>query len=242
MKIILNPKYEHLRGYLMHLEEHFNDEGHEIHSGRNVIRTLQVDGLTLCVKRYAPPSLRRRVQQILYKSDKAKLAYVRPMLLRERGFESPESIASVVYKHGLLRITTYFVCLKSAYRYNMGHANEVETQEQNELIRHFAHFAARLHEGGFLHRDFSSTNILYDVIDGRYHFSLIDTNSMKCGKPVSVEDGCRNLAQLTGDEAFFSSLAQCYAQERNADAAYCSKLINQARAAKRTAAKPALQA
>ena len=85
MKIILNPKYERLRGYLSHLEEHFNNEGHEIHSGRNVIRTLEVDDLKLCVKRYARPSLRRRVQQLIYKPDKAKLAYVRPM--------------SVSYKH-----------------------------------------------------------------------------------------------------------------------------------------------
>lgn len=229
MKIILNPKYEYLRDYLMHLEEHFNNEGQEIHAGRNVIRTLEVDGLKLCVKRYAPPSLRRRVQQMLYKSDKAKLAYMRPMLLRERGFESPESIAFVIYKQGVLRVTTYFVCLQSPYRYNMEQVNVLGTDELQELVVHFAHFAARLHEGGFLHRDFSSSNILYDIIDGRYHFSLIDTNSMKCGSPVSIEQGCRNLAQLSGNEAFFSLLAQCYASERHADASHCAQLINRAR-------------
>ena len=229
MKIILNPKYERLRDYLTHLEDHFNNEGHEIHAGRNVIRTLQVDGLTLCVKRYAQPSLRRRVQQLLYKSNKAKLAYVRPMLLRERGFESPESVASVIYRTGLLNVTTYFVCLLSDYRYNMEHALTLDAQEQAEVVTHFARFAAHLHEDGFLHRDFSSTNILYDVVDGRYHFSLIDTNSMKCGHPVSIEAGCRNLAQLTGNEAFFSLLAKAYAAERQADPALCARLINEAR-------------
>lgn len=67
MKIILNPKYEALREYLTDLEYHFEHDGHEIHNGRNVIRTLKTNSYTLCVKRFAPPALKRRVQQIFYK-------------------------------------------------------------------------------------------------------------------------------------------------------------------------------
>lgn len=230
MKILLNPKYESLRAYMMHLEEHFNKEGREIHSGRNVIRTLDVDGITLCIKRYAPPTFRRQIQQLIYKSSKAKLAYTRPWLLRERGFESPESVAFVRYRHGLWRTTTYFVCLQSTYRYRMDGIQDAATDEEREVLRHFARYAAHLHEDGFLHRDFSSSNILYDKINGRYHFSLIDTNSMKCGKAVSIEQGCRNLAKLSGSDAFFAYLTACYAEERKADAGHCAKLIQAARA------------
>lgn len=229
MKIILNPKYEALREYMTQLEDHFEREGHEIHSGRNVIRTLRVDGLQLCVKRYAPPSFRRKVQQLLYKSSKGKKAYLSPMLLRERGFESPESIAVVRYRHGLWRDTTYFVCLLSTYRYNMETLLREPVETQREVVRHFARFAAHLHEDGFLHRDFSSSNILYDKVGERYHFSLVDTNSMKCGSAVSIEAGCRNLAQLSGDDAFFAALAECYATERKADPIKCARLINEAR-------------
>ena len=63
MKIILNPKYEHLRSYLTHLEEHFERDGKEIFRDRNILRTLQVGDLTLCVKKYALPSLSARVAQ-----------------------------------------------------------------------------------------------------------------------------------------------------------------------------------
>lgn len=229
MQLILNPKYESLRDYMVHLEDHFEREGHEIHKGRNVIRTLRTNGLTLCVKRYAPPGFRRKVQQMIYKSSKGKLAYLRPLLLRERGFESPESVAFVRYRHGLLHTTTYFVCLLSTYRYSMATLAAAPAEEQEEVIRHFARYAARLHTDGFLHRDFSSTNILYDKVDGRYHFSLVDTNSMKCGSAVSLEAGCRNLAQLTGDDAFFARLAEAYAAERGADPVRCARLINAAR-------------
>jgi len=166
---------------------------------------------------------------MIYKSSKGKLAYLKPLMLRERGFESPESVAFVRYRHGLWRTTTYFVCLLSTYRYSMATLAAATPKEQDEVIKHFARFAARLHTDGFLHRDFSSTNILYDKIDGRYHFSLVDTNSIKCGSPVSVERGCKNLAQLTGDDAFFAKLAEAYAAERNCDPMLCARLINAAR-------------
>ncbi len=229
MKIILNPKYEALRDYMVHLDDHFEREGHELHAGRNVIRTLSTHGLTLCVKRYAEPTFRRRLQQMFYKKSKGKLAYLSPLLLRERGFESPESVAFVSYRRGLLHCATYFVSLLSDYRYNMQTLLSQPLDEQRRVIESFARFAAHLHEDGFLHRDFSSTNILYDCIDGRYHFSLVDTNSMKCGTAVSIEAGCRNLAQLTGDDAFFALLAECYAAERKADPVKCARLINDAR-------------
>ena len=79
MKIILNPKYEHLRSYLTHLEEHFEREGKEIFRDRNILRTLQVGDLTLCVKKYALPSLSARVAQRIYKSSKGKKAYFHPL-------------------------------------------------------------------------------------------------------------------------------------------------------------------
>ena len=229
MKIILNPKYESLRNYLTNLEEHFEKEGKEIFRDRNVIRTLQVDGLTLCVKRYAPPSFKARIAQRIYKDTKGKKAYFVPLALRERGFESPEPVAYVKYNKGLTRTTTYFVCLQSKYEHNMNDVVNLDEKEQTELIQAFAHFTARLHCGGFMHRDFSSGNILFDKTDGRYHFALIDTNSFKIGRAISVEKGCANLAKLTGDEHFFQLLAKEYAEARKVDADICLSYINEAR-------------
>lgn len=231
MKIILNPKYEFLRDYLIHIDEHFEKEGKEIFRDRNVLRTLEVDGLTLCVKRYGPSSLWNRLACQFYKTSKGVRAYFRPLALRERGFESPEPIAYVRYGRGCLHSQNFFVCLHSDYRYSLATVANLPKEERDELVRSFAHFAARLHEDGFLHRDFSSSNILFDKVNGRFHFSLIDTNSMRVGRPVSVERGCTNLGQLTGDDAFFSTLAHEYAAARGADASRCERWIGRARRA-----------
>lgn len=229
MKIILNPKYQHLRPYLEHLEEHFDREGKEIFRDRNVIRTLKAGGLTLCVKRYAPPSLRGRLATRLYKTPKGKKAYYRPLELRERGFDSPEPVAFVKYSKGLVTSTTYFVCLLSDYRHDLSAIATLDDGERQEATKAFALFAARMHEDGFLHRDFSPGNILFDKRDGRFRFTLLDTNSLRAGRPVSLEKGCANFARIAGDEEFDDLLARTYAEARHADAALCRRLMDAAR-------------
>lgn len=229
MRIILNPKYECLRDYLAHIDEHFEKEGREIYRDRNVLRTLRVNGMTLCVKRYAPLSLRASIAVRLYKASKGKRAYFRPLQLRERGFESPEPIAFVKYQKGIFRTTTYFVCLHSDYRYSLSDVMALTVDERTAVTQSFARYAARLHEDGFLHRDFSASNILFDKINGRYHFALIDTNSIRIGRPVSIDKGCANFSRLVGDEDFFARLASDYAEARGADPGVCLQHINRAR-------------
>ena len=230
MRIIINPRYAYLRDYLEHIDEHFDREGHEIHRDRNVIRTLQVEGLTLCVKRYSRVSLPARVAtKLRVRTSRARKAYVSPLLLKERGFESPEPVAFVRYNRGLIDSVSYFVCLHSAYRYSMADIMTLDEERRREVTEAFAKYAANLHTDGFLHRDFSADNILFDFIDdalsSRIHFSLIDTNSMRCGRSVGLKKGCANFARLAGDEHFFRHLAECYAKARNADVDECTELI-----------------
>lgn len=234
MRLILNPKYKHLREYIEHIDDHFEHEGHEIHRDRNVVRTLQVDGLTLCVKRYSKNSLSNRVAiKLRMRSSRARKAYIRPLLLRERGFESPEPVAFVRYNTGIINSVSYFICLKSKYDNSMADIMNLPEELRNEVTKEFARYAAHLHKNGFLHRDFSPDNILFGRVDGkmgsRIRFSLIDTNSMRCGRSVSVKKGCSNFARLLGDETFFQCLADSYAEARQADREECYRYIIEAR-------------
>lgn len=229
MRIVLNPKYQHLREYLEHIDEHFAT-GRELHRGRNVLRTLQVEGLTLVVKRYGKMPFTNRLATRLYKSPKAKNAFVNSLLLKERSFESPEPVAFVTYRESWLNTKSYFVCLFSDYRYTMRDIESLAPDFREEVTRCFARYAAMLHKNGFLHHDFSASNILFDRVGERIHFTLIDTNSMKCRRAVSLEKGCQNFARLEGSPAFFERLAQCYAAERKAAPQQCLDIILAGRA------------
>lgn len=225
MRIVINPKYQYLKDYLSQINEHFERDGRELHRGRNMLRTLQVDGLTLVVKRYGRMPFTTRLATRFYKSNKAKRAYVSSLMLKERSFDTPEPVAFVSYRHDWLNATYYFVSLRSDYRHSMEEIPSLEAEVLERVTEDFARYAARLHSNGFVHRDFSAGNILFDLVDDRYHFTLLDTNSVKWGKAVSVEQGCANFARLVGTPFFFERLAHHYAALRKADAAQCLSWI-----------------
>ena len=49
---MINPKYEYLREYVERIPKDFETIGTVIHSGRNLIKMITVDGLDINVKRY----------------------------------------------------------------------------------------------------------------------------------------------------------------------------------------------
>lgn len=227
MEIILNPKYKQLHDYLTHLEEHFERDGKVLQSGFNEIRALDVQGLRLSVKRYGRPSLSRRIH--FYRTAKGKKAYIGQRLMRERGYESPEPVAFVRVRQNLLHSRTYFIYLRSPYRYTFESLGTLPAAEREEVLQQFGRFLGRFHEDGFRHSNLKSKHVLFDKIDDRYRFCLLDANRVSRSRSVNLEKGCANFARLTGDEAFFRSLAAAYATERKADAETCFRLMTEAR-------------
>ena len=63
---MINPKYEYLREYVERIPEDFETLGTVIHSGRNLIKMITVDGLDINVKRYAIPPLINRIAYAFY--------------------------------------------------------------------------------------------------------------------------------------------------------------------------------
>lgn len=228
MKLLLNPKYEFLKDFIDHIDEHF-EKGREIYRGRNRIRVCEAGGLALNVKRYCVPLPPNRLIYSFFRRPKGERAFLYPSEIIRRGFESPEPVAYIERRrHGLIA-ETYFISLQSPYRRNFYEFGNARIEDAGVIVEAFADFAARLHGAGILHKDFSPGNILFDFCDDRrWHFSLVDTNRMQFG-PVSVERGCKEFARLWGQPWFFRVIADRYAAVRGADPDECYRMIMAAR-------------
>lgn len=224
MKIVVNPTYEHLRNFIEDIPKRFEKEGKVIYSGRNLIKVMKVDGVEINVKRYGVPAFINRVVYSFFRTPKGRRAFNYPNRLLQKGFETPVPIAYIEQRRCGLINHSYFISLQSPYQRNFYEFGNAEIENCRDVIIAFARYTADLHRAGIMHRDYSPGNILFDKIEGQYHFMLVDINRMTFGN-ISVDMGCANFARLWGQKAFFELLASEYAQARDADEKYCTERV-----------------
>ncbi|HVP09673.1 MAG TPA: lipopolysaccharide kinase InaA family protein [Phycisphaerae bacterium] len=66
----------------------------------------------------------------------------------------------------------------------------------NALLEEMARLIARAHQCGFQHRDMHPGNILVRRVGGRTEAFFVDLHDVRIGRPVSLREVVRNLAQL----------------------------------------------
>ncbi|MDY3070518.1 MAG: lipopolysaccharide kinase InaA family protein [Parabacteroides sp.] len=223
-KFIINPKYIHLSSFLHQLPQNFEKEGEILYNRRNLIKRIKLESEDINVKRYAVPCFFNKLIYTFFRPTKCERAYKYPEILIKKGFETPEPIAYIEErKWGLLHFS-FFISKQSSYKRDLYEFAEIPANDCKEFIESFAKYTATLHNSGIFHRDYSPGNILFDIIDGKYHFSLIDINRMDFGN-VSIEKGCSNFARLWGQKDLFVELAKTYASARNADENFCIERV-----------------
>lgn len=224
MEVIINPEFEYLREYIESIPKRFQSEGQSIYTGRNQIKVMSVDGLEINVKRYGIPKLFNRIIYSFFRYPKGRRAFDYPKLLLEKGFQTPIPIAYIEERRYGLIDHSYFISLQCPYKRNFYEFGDANIGDCSDVVVAFAQYSARLHEAGILHRDYSPGNILFDKVNDKYQFSLVDINRMSFGK-ISVKDGCANFSRLWGQIPFFELLAKEYAIARGADEDQCRKWI-----------------
>lgn len=228
----INKKYEHLRDWIATLPERFESEGEHVYGGkRNWIKKFTApDGTVLNVKRYHRP---RFINLLVYsfglRKPKGQRAWEYPAEIYKRGFDTPEPVAYIEQRQGMLLGYSYFVSLQCPYRHDMYEFGNARKGTYEDFCSAFGRYTARLHNAGILHRDYSPGNILWDKDEnGNFVFSLVDINRLQIG-PVSKKQGCANFARLWGSMRFFMLTARSYATARGYDINETERLITAAR-------------
>lgn len=230
--MLLNPRYQHLKGWLERLPEEFERLGTVIYDRRNQLRVIEApDGTLVNAKRYGVPHLLNRfIYSTGLRQPKGLRAFTYPTLLLERGIDTPEPIAYIeLHRCGMLGLS-YFVSVQSPLGHMLYELGDAQEGTYEELADALGRYTATMHDREVLHLDYSPGNILWDKDERGYHFAVVDINRMRFGK-VNIKDGCAALRRLWGPKRFIELIARSYADARGFDQDEAVRLTMQARAA-----------
>jgi hypothetical protein len=228
--IFMGSGYESREREVKAILEAFGREGVTIHDGRNCIKCFDTPTGKWNVKRYHCPAFLNRIVYSFFRKPKGLRAFRYPERVLAAGFETPRPVAYVEERRMGLIGYSYFFSEQCPYRRRFYEFGNADVDSCKDILEAFARFTAGLHEAGIYHRDYSPGNILFDEVQGAWHFSIVDINRMEFG-PVGIRKGCENFARLWGQPAMFRFLAEIYARERHADAAQCTQWVMRAREA-----------
>lgn len=224
-KVVVAPEFKFLHDKISSLSEQFDaDEGRVIYQKRNTLREFQWNGVSVVVKAFAKPNFIQRLIYGTFRSSKAQRSFEYASLLRRNGIGSPAPIGYVTETYGLMFTRGYYACLTSECHNSYMDLLLPDFPHREEILRAVARTAAKMHELGFYHTDFSRGNILFSYNNYGITLEIIDLNRIRFRK-VNCDAGCRNFDRLPGNPEIFKILADEYALARGFDADECYRLI-----------------
>ena len=227
-KVFVGSKYAALKEWMTVLPIHWeeNKVGKVIYQGRNELREVEKNGVTMVIKAYQRPNPINRWVYGIFRSSKAERSYRYAEMLRKNGIGTPEPVGYYTERNGLLFDKSYYACLKSECTHSYIDLMKGDYPNQEKVLRAIAQVTAKMHGLGFLHKDYSRGNILFkEMPDGTVKIEIIDLNRIRF-QEVGMEEGCKNFYRLPGTPEMLRILADEYAKQRGFDAEKCYEIIS----------------
>ena len=217
MKIIVQPKYQSASAFIAHLTESFRTEGEAIYAGRNMVKRFDTAYGEWIVKRYKKPNLIQRLAYTFWRKSKAERAFLYARKLNSIGIDTPEGIGYAECRKNGLFHTGYFISTACNYP-SLYPALVKNTEFDKHLASALASFLVSMHCKGVMHGDPNPANILYHTDEeGRFSFSVIDTNRSVFKTSLSRKECLDNLKRVTHRRDLLQYVVEEYATLRKWD-------------------------
>lgn len=222
----IHPNYKILEGFVKSLTSRFlNGEGVVIHKGRNELRRMECEGQTFVVKSFHQPHLINRFIYGVFRASKSKRSYMYAQRFLEIGVGTPQPVAWMDERSGLLFNRSYYVSCLSPCTHTYSDLFDKQIDYVEDVVRAIGRTTAILHENGYVHKDYGRGNILFQKqADGEVKIEIVDLNRMRLGH-VSMRTGCKNFERLPATPQMHRCMAEEYAKVRGFDAEKCYEMM-----------------
>lgn len=223
------PSYQHLQDFILSLPDRFKrQEGEVLYKGRNELRIFEYEGTDYVVKSFRTPHFINRLVYGTLRPSKAKRSFDNAQILSSIGVGTPQPIAYLNIRNGMLFTQSYYITLKAQCSHIYYELFEKKFPYEEEVLRAIGRMTATLHNHGYAHKDYGRGNILFEKTEKGILLELVDLNRMAVG-PLDINAGCKNLERLPATPQMHRWIAEEYAQARGFETEKCFELMQQYR-------------
>lgn len=219
--------FERFLPFIQTLPKRFEQgEGQVIYQGRNELRQMRYEETEVVVKSFRLPNLINRIAYGWLRSSKAERSFRYAERLLKKGILTPKPIGYYTERKHFLFARSYYACYRSSCPYTYADLLRQPFPDEEAILQAIAQTTARLHEAGWLHKDYSRGNILFGLTPEGVRVEIIDLNRIRF-KQVGWEEGCRNFERLPLNDRMLTILTSAYAQARGFDVERCLEWMRQ---------------
>ena len=178
----INPKYKSLEKAILDIPRRFDQEGEVIDDKRNVIKILDVERFN--VKSFKKPNIVNQFAYAYVRKGKAQRSFEYANTLLERGVDTPEPIAYIVYRNVFGVTRSFYISRQEEYDYTFRDLRVKRPADLESILREFTRFTYHFHSQSIYFIDHSPGNTLIRREGNQFHFMLVESNQVYDDPPV----------------------------------------------------------
>lgn len=221
----VNPLFVHLNDFIKNLPSNYNKMGKTIYKGRNELKEIEYNGVTMVIKSFRIPNIVNRIAYGIFRDSKAKRSYDYAHLILEKGIGTPAPVGYYTSRKWFLFSESYYVCLKSECPHTYKEIMDGKHPGTEKIVKAIATLTAHIHKNNMLHKDYSRGNILFKEEENGIKLEIIDLNRIRFHK-IGMEEGCRNFERLPATDQMTRWMADEYASIMGYDPQKCYEIID----------------
>ncbi len=232
VRVCIAEPYRDWRAQIEALPGRLDREGVSLHSGRNLIKRLELAGpdgasIEVAVKAFAVPARARGFVYANLRHSKARRCMINARRLAELGIVTPEPVACIEHQSYRCLRESYYVCRhwpKDRDLTSLLYGGVPPAADARALLEALAQFTVAQHDCGVLHLDYNPGNILVRSEGDGFEFALVDLNRLRF-RPLHIGDRARGLAPLTTQKDCLGIIGRRYAGLCGAEPeSFCARL------------------